>query len=181
MEGLLEKRKKGSILKKTWDRCMSLGNVQLQIRAPPSSLLSTTSPDRPKAMVKSKSWSTFCPSSPLSPRVDKVFGSKNPGVSPLSPKGCLSVYVGPDKQRFVIKIGCTNHPLFRMLLEEAEIEYGFHSDGPLMLPCEVDLFIKVLCEMEANDHDDSTNSSRCRFSRNRSSYHPLGPSSRMVS
>lgn len=169
------------MLKKTWQRCKSIGHGQMNDRAPPTSLLSIPgSPTRP--MVKSKSWSTFHPSSPISQRVDKLTmaRSKNQRVSPLSPKGCLSVYVGPDKQRFVLKIGCTSHPLFRMLLDEAELEYGYHSDGPLMLPCEVELFIKVLYEMEANDHDENSSSSRCRFPRSRSSYHLLGSSGRLV-
>ncbi|XP_021748074.1 auxin-responsive protein SAUR72-like [Chenopodium quinoa] len=181
MEGLQDKRKKGSVLKKTWERCKSIGHGQVLVRAPSSSLLSIpSSPDRSR-MVKSKSWSALCPSSPLSPRLDKLSGSnnRNPRVSPLSPKGCLSVYVGPDKQRFVIKISCTNHPLFKVLLEQAESEYGFH-DGPIMLPCEVDLFVKVLYEMEANDPEDSTNSTRCRFPRRSSSYHLLTTSSRLI-
>ena len=33
----------------------------------------------------------------------------------IAPKGCFSVYVGPAKQRFVIKAKCANHPLFKML------------------------------------------------------------------
>ncbi|KAM7269492.1 hypothetical protein ACFE04_024989 [Oxalis oulophora] len=65
-----------------------------------------------------------------------------------STAGCFSVYVGQDKQRFVIKTEYINHPLFRILLEEAESEYGFISDGPLVLPCKVDLFYKVLFAME---------------------------------
>ncbi|KAL2903785.1 Auxin-responsive protein SAUR32 [Bienertia sinuspersici] len=184
MEGSIqEKGKKGSILKKTWKRCKSIGPGQLQPLTRDSPL-SLASPNRP--MVKSKSWSTFCPPSPLSPRGEKSVGSgKNlPRLGPSTPKGCLSVYVGPDKQRFVVKIECTNHPLFRMLLEEAELEYGFNSNGPIMLPCEVDLFIKVLYEMDANDleYDNTTNNndSRCSFPRSRSSYHLLNPSSRLI-
>ncbi|XP_051115405.1 uncharacterized protein LOC127240650 [Andrographis paniculata] len=68
----------------------------------------------------------------------------------VAPSGCFCVYVGPEKQRFVIKTELANHPLFRMLLEDAELEYGFTSDGPLLLPCDVDLFYRVLAEM---DHD----------------------------
>ncbi|XP_021723047.1 auxin-responsive protein SAUR72-like [Chenopodium quinoa] len=182
MEGLQDKRKKGNVLKKTWERCKSIGHGQVLVRVPSTSLLSiSSSPDRSRPMVKSKSCSTLCLSSPLSPRLDKLSGSnnRNPRVSPLSPKGCLSVYVGPDKQRFVIKISCTNHPLFKVLLEQAESEYGFH-DGPIMLPCEVDLFVKVLYEMEANDLEDNTNSTRCKFPRSRSSYHLLTTSSRLI-
>ncbi|GKG26020.1 small auxin-up RNA, partial [Tanacetum coccineum] len=38
-----------------------------------------------------------------------------------------------------------------MLLEDAESEYGTHGNGPILLPCDVDLFYKVLAEMEAKD------------------------------
>lgn len=66
----------------------------------------------------------------------------------IAPQGCFSVYVGPEKKRFVIKAKYANHPLFKMLLEDAELEYGYTSEGPLLLPCDVDLFCKVLAEMD---------------------------------
>jgi hypothetical protein len=43
----------------------------------------------------------------------------------VAPEGCFPVYVGPKKQKFVIKIEYANHSLFQMLLEEAESEYGY--------------------------------------------------------
>lgn len=71
------------------------------------------------------------------------------------PNGCFSVYVGEEKKRFVMKIEFANHPLFKMLLEDAELEYGFNSEGPLLLPCAVDLFCKVLHEMDCvKEFDD---------------------------
>ncbi|KAL6584366.1 hypothetical protein OROMI_003655 [Orobanche minor] len=75
------------------------------------------------------------------------------------PAGCFSVYVGPEKKRFVIKTEFANHQLFRILLEDAELEYGFTNKGPLLLPCEVDFFVKVLAEMDCDgtngeDSDD---------------------------
>ncbi|XP_073298302.1 auxin-responsive protein SAUR71-like [Primulina huaijiensis] len=70
-----------------------------------------------------------------------------------TPKGCFSVYVGSEKQRFVIKTELANHPLFRMLLEDVELEYGFSSEGPLLIPCEVDLFCKILVEMDSGKDD----------------------------
>ncbi|KAL3655000.1 hypothetical protein CASFOL_000786 [Castilleja foliolosa] len=68
-----------------------------------------------------------------------------------TPNGCFSVYVGPEKQRFVIKTEFANHAMFKMLLEDAELEYGFENGGPLLLPCDVDLFYKVLAEMDGGD------------------------------
>lgn len=79
----------------------------------------------------------------------------------VTPNGCFTVYVGPKKQRFVIKTKYVNHPLFKMLLEDAESEYGFGNGGPLQLPCEVDLFYKVLAEMNSVkefDDDDAVGS-----------------------
>lgn len=58
--------------------------------------------------------------------------------------GYFAVYVGPDRTRFVIKIEWVNDPLFGMLLEQAEKEYGFDFAGPLTLPCEVAVFRRIL-------------------------------------
>ncbi|GFP91612.1 indole-3-acetic acid-induced protein arg7 [Phtheirospermum japonicum] len=80
--------------------------------------------------------------------------SKKDYFKKSTPNGCFSVHVGPEKQRFVIKTEFANHPLFRMLLEDAELEYGFKNEGPLHLPCDVDLFYKVLAEMDSGDQFD---------------------------
>ncbi|KAI3759515.1 hypothetical protein L6452_07398 [Arctium lappa] len=70
----------------------------------------------------------------------------------MAPEGFFPVYVGPEKQRFAIKTKLASHPLFSKLLEDAEIEYGYNCDGPIWLPCDVDLFYEVLAEMENKDH-----------------------------
>nr|KYP49688.1 Indole-3-acetic acid-induced protein ARG7 [Cajanus cajan] len=75
----------------------------------------------------------------------------------IAPHGCFSVHVGPERQRFVVKTKYVNHPLFQMLLEEAEEEYGFESDGPICLPCNVDLFYKVLAEMDGEEEENNNN------------------------
>ena len=69
------------------------------------------------------------------------------------PHGCLCVYVGPERQRFVIKIKIFNHPLFKTLLEDVENEYGYRNDGPLWLPCDVDFFCEALVEIESAEDD----------------------------
>nr|XP_043639596.1 indole-3-acetic acid-induced protein ARG7-like [Erigeron canadensis] len=74
-----------------------------------------------------------------------------PSKKNVAPEGFFPVYVGPEKQWFAVKMKYANHPLFRMLLEDAEIEYGYDTPGPLLLPCDVDLFYKVVAEMEANE------------------------------
>uniref|UniRef100_A0A0D3EY22 Auxin-responsive protein n=1 Tax=Oryza barthii TaxID=65489 RepID=A0A0D3EY22_9ORYZ len=62
--------------------------------------------------------------------------------------GCFSVYVGPERERFVVRTEYANHPLFRRLLDDAEREYGYAAQGPLALPCAVDAFLDVLWQME---------------------------------
>ena len=72
-------------------------------------------------------------------------------TAPPIPKGCFSVYVGSGKERFVMKVEYANHPLFRELLEEAELEYGYDNGGPLLLPCNVETFRTVVLEMDGSD------------------------------
>ena len=62
----------------------------------------------------------------------------------MAPEGYLAVYVGPGRTRFVIKTESINHPLFWVLLEEAEKEYGFVCAGPLTLPCDVAVFCIII-------------------------------------
>ncbi|XVF11481.1 hypothetical protein REPUB_Repub08aG0031300 [Reevesia pubescens] len=125
---------KKNVIVKAWERCWSHGRKY-----------SGTSFN---ALRKSKSWHyTTTRSSSASLEEDH----KGKNKSKVAPEGCFSVYVGPQKQRFVIKTELANHPLFKMLLEDAELEYGFNSEGPLQLPCEVDLFYKVLAEMDSGE------------------------------
>ncbi|OEL33176.1 hypothetical protein BAE44_0005806, partial [Dichanthelium oligosanthes] len=62
--------------------------------------------------------------------------------------GCFPVYVGPERARFVVRAEFASHPLFRRLLDDAEREYGHAARGPLALPCDVDMFLDVLWQME---------------------------------
>jgi SAUR family protein len=76
-------------------------------------------------------------------------------VRSSSPPGCFSVYVGPERERFVVRAEGANHPLFRRLLDDAEREYGYAAQGPLALPgCDVDAFLDVLWQMERDDDAD---------------------------
>ncbi|KAM0857212.1 hypothetical protein ACQ4PT_048612 [Festuca glaucescens] len=63
-------------------------------------------------------------------------------------EGCFSVYVGSERQRFVVRTKCVNHPLFRALLEEAEEVFGYATEGPLELPCNAEAFAMVLEQIE---------------------------------
>nr|GMD95254.1 auxin-responsive protein SAUR32-like [Ipomoea batatas] len=145
---------KKELIIKTWERCKSLGGLGKK-----ASLF--------RLMKKSKSWSHGL-------RMEKRIG-----VGAAPPEGWLWVCVGEEKQRLLIKTERVNHPLFRELLEEAESEYGFRSDGPLIFPCEVDHFLRVLREMESSAHDDdptceNNNGRGCSFARHRN-HHLLTP------
>ncbi|KAL4584741.1 hypothetical protein LXL04_009350 [Taraxacum kok-saghyz] len=122
--GAAIKRDKGiksNFLVKTWKRCRSF----------PHSRRNST--DGVGGLAKCRSWSG-------------VEMKKKKMV----PEGFFPVCVGPEKQRFAVKTKYASHPLFTMLLEDAE-EYGYNRDGPISLSCDVDLFYKVLAEMEAKD------------------------------
>ncbi|KAL7191669.1 hypothetical protein ACSBR2_023704 [Camellia fascicularis] len=127
-------KKKKSLFVTTWERCRSICGVRENRKSPPkpSSIFS-----------RSNSWHYTTKSSKDD---DDKPNTKNHQV--IAPQGCFPVYVGPERQRFVVRIQYANHPLFKMLLEDAEMEYGFNSEGPLLLPCEVDHFYKVLAEMK---------------------------------
>ncbi|KAG9451094.1 hypothetical protein H6P81_011059 [Aristolochia fimbriata] len=63
-------------------------------------------------------------------------------------KGWLAVRVGSEEedeayQRFMIPISYLHHPQFVNLLEKAREVYGFHSEGPLRLPCSVEEFLGI--------------------------------------
>ncbi|KAK9167604.1 hypothetical protein Scep_002795 [Stephania cephalantha] len=73
-------------------------------------------------------------------------------------KGWLAVIVGLEDdvesgfQRFVIPISYLYHPLFKRLLEKSKEIYGYHTTGPLRLPCSVDDFLHLrwCVERESN-------------------------------
>ncbi|XP_027349999.1 uncharacterized protein LOC113861397 [Abrus precatorius] len=138
--------KKGGLITRTWERCKSMSIGRGRKAIADSLTLRTTT-------IRSKSWPNAKDS------------------ASVAPQGCFSVYVGPQMQRFVIKTEYANHPLFKMLLEEAESEYGYNSQGPLALPCDVHIFYKVLMEMDCQQTPQG-----CAFlKRSSSSYHLLTP------
>lgn len=80
----------------------------------------------------------------------------------MPPEGCLSVCVGPARERLMVRTEWLNHPLFKELLEEAEMEFGYATAGPLELPCDVALFRRVLWEVE-QEAEQQLFSPRCNF------------------
>ncbi|MQL94712.1 hypothetical protein Taro_027377 [Colocasia esculenta] len=144
-ELLIMEKTKRSLILKTWERCRSIGRGSR--RSPMSAGVVPTLP-------KTKSW-------PRSSEKHRV-----------APEGCLCVCVGAEKEKFVIKMEYVNHPLFKMLLDEAEMEYGYTNDGPLELPCEVDLFQGLLKEI---DQDEIARRPGCNFARVHGAYQLLSP------
>ncbi|XP_047965410.1 auxin-induced protein 15A-like [Salvia hispanica] len=65
-----------------------------------------------------------------------------------APAGYVPIYIGREKNRFVIKTKHLNHHLFKSLLEEAESEYGYRHESLLTFPCKVDRFVDVLKEID---------------------------------
>jgi len=111
---------------------------------PMATVVTTTSTSKPPVVRKSLISRTLqrCKS-----------GLSAGGSGRASPAGCFSVYVGPERERFVVRAECANNPLFQRLLDDAEHEYGYAAQGPLALPgCDVDAFLDVLWQME---HDEA--------------------------
>ncbi|GLT61387.1 hypothetical protein SLA2020_340980 [Shorea laevis] len=152
----------GNLIIKTWQRCKAFGRI------PKSSSWGTE-----RVLTKrSKSWPRMKDASGVSAsdNHDRKHPRKRRAVSE---KGCFSVYVGPNKQRFVMKTENANHPLFKVLLEEAESEYGFNSEGPLVLPCNVDLFCRVLLAIDDGGADDFPRKLGCGFAKGYGGYRLL--------
>ena len=76
---------------------------------------------------------------------------QSPEPPPDVPKGYCPVYVGPEQRRFVIPTSYLAHPVFRLLLDKAEEEFGFRHEGALAIPCETEAFKYILQCVERHD------------------------------
>lgn len=65
-----------------------------------------------------------------------------------TPTGTFAVYVGEERQRFVVPTGYLSHPLFKMLLDKAYNEFGFDQKSGLVVPCSVAAFQEVVSAVE---------------------------------
>ncbi|XAR51111.1 hypothetical protein NMG60_11005651 [Bertholletia excelsa] len=70
------------------------------------------------------------------------------------PKGYLAVYVGPELRRFIIPTSYLTRPVFKVLLEKVEEEFGFDHSGGLTIPCEIETFKYLLNYLETHQDDD---------------------------
>uniref|UniRef100_A0ACD5Y4Z9 Uncharacterized protein n=1 Tax=Avena sativa TaxID=4498 RepID=A0ACD5Y4Z9_AVESA len=75
----------------------------------------------------------------------------SPEAAPDVPRGYCPVYVGLEQRRFVIPTSYLGHPVFRLLLEKAEEEFGFQHEGALAIPCETEAFKYILQCVERHD------------------------------
>ncbi|CAM0951496.1 unnamed protein product [Alopecurus aequalis] len=75
----------------------------------------------------------------------------SPEAAPDVPRGYCPVYVGLEQRRFVIPTSYLGHPVFRLLLEKAEEEFGFRQEGALAIPCETEAFKYILQCVERHD------------------------------
>ncbi|KAM0054883.1 putative small auxin-up RNA [Helianthus debilis subsp. tardiflorus] len=62
--------------------------------------------------------------------------------APSTPIGFFAIYVGEERQRFLIPTHYLSHPLFRMLLEKAHKDMNHKSR--LVMPCSVSAFLQVV-------------------------------------
>ncbi|KAK7284846.1 hypothetical protein RJT34_19599 [Clitoria ternatea] len=67
------------------------------------------------------------------------------------PSGFFALYVGEERQRYVIPTRYLSHPLFKMLLEKTYNEFGFSQRNALVVPCSVSTFQDVINAIECNN------------------------------
>ncbi|KAL0550348.1 hypothetical protein IC582_014856 [Cucumis melo] len=63
-----------------------------------------------------------------------------------TPKGYLAVHVGgpeDETERHLVPVIYFNHPMFRKLLQAAEVIYGFDYPGRIVIPVDVSEFEEV--------------------------------------
>ncbi|XP_059298189.1 auxin-responsive protein SAUR71-like [Lycium ferocissimum] len=71
-------------------------------------------------------------------------------TSPKSsiPTGKLALYVGEERERFLVPTSYLSHPLFKILLEKTYNEFGFEQTSGLVVPCSVNAFQEVVNAVE---------------------------------
>lgn len=67
------------------------------------------------------------------------------------PQGCLAVYVGMERRRYVISTDFLTHMLFKQLLKRSEEEFEFEYEGGLNVACNPAFFEHLLWMIITND------------------------------
>ncbi|GFQ02002.1 indole-3-acetic acid-induced protein arg7 [Phtheirospermum japonicum] len=75
-------------------------------------------------------------------------GDASSPTATTTPNGSFVVYVGEDRQRFVVPTSYLSHPLFKILLDKAYNEFGFEQKNGLVVPCSVYAFQEVVSAVE---------------------------------
>ncbi|WCJ34288.1 SAUR-like auxin-responsive protein family [Euphorbia peplus] len=75
--------------------------------------------------------------------------SRTPRIE--TPNGFFAVYVGEERERFVVPTNYLNHPLLKMLLEKSYNEFGFAQQSKLVVPCSVSTFQEVVNAVECSN------------------------------
>ncbi|TKW29746.1 hypothetical protein SEVIR_3G416000v4 [Setaria viridis] len=76
-----------------------------------------------------------------------------------TPEGHVPVYVGgggeegEEAERFVVRAELLGAPALAELLGRAAQEYGYHHQGPLRIPCPVDVFRRALASVAGDDDE----------------------------
>ncbi|XP_042509706.1 auxin-responsive protein SAUR21 [Macadamia integrifolia] len=65
-----------------------------------------------------------------------------------TPIGFLALYVGEERQRFLVPTNFLSHPLFKILMEKTYNEFGFAQRNGLVVPCSVSTFQEVIDAIE---------------------------------
>ncbi|CAH8385489.1 unnamed protein product [Eruca vesicaria subsp. sativa] len=63
------------------------------------------------------------------------------------PKGHFVVYVGENRVRYVLHISFLTRPEFKLLLQQAEEEFGFDHDMGITIPCDEVAFKSIVTSM----------------------------------
>ncbi|PHU21608.1 Auxin-induced protein 15A [Capsicum chinense] len=69
------------------------------------------------------------------------------GLSLDVPKGHFAVYVGENRTRSIVPISILSRLEFRVLLRQADEEFGFNHDMGLTIPCNEDFFESLTSSM----------------------------------
>ncbi|CAN6357182.1 unnamed protein product [Urochloa humidicola] len=98
-----------------------------------------------------------CTSSSSSP-ARRRSGGKKAAAAATTPEGHVPVYVGDGRggeapERFVVRAELLGAPAMAELLGRAAQEYGYRHQGPIRIPCPVDVFRRALAAV-AGDEDD---------------------------
>lgn len=81
----------------------------------------------------------------------KEYEEEKESPSSVTPTGFLALYVGEERQRYVVPTSYLCHPLFKMLLEKAYNEFGFAQRNGLVVPCTASTFQEVVNAIECNN------------------------------